>query len=64
MSFQEEMATALAHLDTVTAADRTTLDSITAALASANAKMAFLKRKLKIQSIPAKKKRFKHGNYF
>ena len=57
------MATALTNLATMTAVDRTTLASITAAVASANTKMASLKRKLKIQSNPAEKI-FKHGNYF
>ena len=58
------MATALDSLATVTAADRTVLASITAALDSANSEMASLKIKLKIQSNPHKKNRFKHGNYF
>ena len=45
------MATALDNLATVTAADRNTLDSITAALASSNAEIASLKRKLKSKNI-------------
>ena len=35
--------------------DRTTLDRITAALASANSEVASLKRKIKIQSNPTEK---------
>ena len=53
-SFQQDMATALANLATSTAAYRTTLASITSALASSNAEMVFLKRKLKIQINPKK----------
>ena len=49
------MATSLANLETVTAAYRTTLARITAALAPANVNMASLKRKLKIQSKPTEK---------
>ena len=54
-SFRQEIATSLAKLATVTAVDCTTLDSITTTLASANAKMASLTRKLKVQSNPAEK---------
>ena len=49
------MATALANLATVISAYRTTLDSISDALTSANDEMASLKRKIKIQSNPTEK---------
>ena len=49
------MSTALANLTTVKDVDRTTVTSTTYALASANADMASLKRKITIQSNTAEK---------
>ena len=45
------------------AADRYTLAIVTANLTSANSEIASLKSKLKIQSNPTDKNRFKYGNY-
>ena len=52
---QQETATALDKLATVIAVDRTTLDRITDALATANANIVSLKSKLKNQINPADK---------
>ena len=64
--FQQETDTALANLEVVTNVDCTTLASVTAALATANANIASLKRKLKMHSNPVDKYKniYKHGNYF
>ena len=55
----------MTNLATETDEDRTTLSSITSDLATANAYIASLKRKPKIQSNPADrdKNRSNHGNY-
>ena len=57
MWFQQEMATALANLSTMTATDSSTLDSVTSAMPSSNTDIASFKSKLKTQS-----KILNHGN--
>lgn len=66
--FREDTAEALANLASATASDRSTLASVTAALETANAEIASLKRQLSTRPrhTPfngADGNRFKHGNY-
>ena len=64
--FQQDTSNALDNLAALTDADRTTLASITSTLAPANAEIAYLKRKFKIQSNPTDKDKniFNNENYF